>query len=75
MAMSTVQGELWKKITQVYFQWQPDGSELMPVAELSDQLPAVPVELIRETLTKAKDSQLAQFESLGQGEGFRPLQH
>jgi hypothetical protein len=75
MAMTTDQGELWKKITQVYYQWDPDGSQLMPVKNLNDMLPAVPSEMIRETLMNAKESRMAEFENAVQGGSFRPLQH
>ena len=75
MTMTTTQGELWKKITQLYYQWDPDGNRLMPVTELNDKLPAVPSELIMETLQHAKENQLAELAMTQQQGEFRPLQH
>jgi hypothetical protein len=75
MTMTTTQGEIWKKITQLYYQWDPDGKELMPVTDLSDMLPAVPSELIIETLTRAKENRLAEVDRPGDKGEFRPLQH
>jgi hypothetical protein len=75
MAMTATQGELWKKIIQLYYQWNPDGSELMPLKKLDDMLPAVPSEMVRETLSRAKESRLAEFENGDEGGEFRPLQH
>lgn len=75
MDMTNTQGELWKTITQIYYQWNPDGSELMPVNKLNDKLPAVPSEMIMETLTRARENKLAEFDNMyGSGE-FRPLKH
>lgn len=75
MTMTTSQGELWQKITQLYFQWDPDGNRLMPIKELNDKLPAVPPDMIRETLSHAKASRLAEFDGAnGEGE-FRPTSH
>ena len=73
MDMTTTQGELWKKITQLYYQWDPDGNGLMPIIELSDKLPAVPSKMIMETLTYAKEHQLAEVDKEEDGGEFRPL--
>lgn len=75
MDMTTTQGELWKKITQLYYQWAPDGNELMPIIELDEKLPAVPSEMIMETLTYAKQHRLAEIGEENDGGKFRPLQH
>jgi hypothetical protein len=75
MTMTSTQGDLWKKITQLYYQWDPDGKGLMPVTELSDMLPAVPSELIIETLARAKENRLAEVDPPGDTREFRPLQH
>jgi hypothetical protein len=75
MTMTTAQGTLWKQITQIYFQWDPDGNALMSVNELSDMLPAVPGDLIQETLANAKEDELAEFSPESDGGGFRPLRH
>ncbi len=73
MAMSTVQGEVWKQITQTYLQWDPHKDQLMPVEELSDLLPAVPPELIGETLVQAANEHLAELASGEGGSCFKPL--
>lgn len=75
MNMTNTQGELWKTITQIYYQWKPDGSELMPINELNDKLPAVPAQIIMETLWRAKESRMAEFDNVYEGGEFRPLQH
>lgn len=75
MTMTTTQGELWKKITQLYYQWDPDGNQLMPVAELNDKLPAVPSDMIMTTLAYATEHRLAEFDKADEGGEFRPLQH
>lgn len=75
MTMTTSQGALWKQITQLYYQWDPDGSSLMPVTELNDKLPAVPPEMIAETLVYAKENRLAEFDHEDKGGEFKPLQH
>lgn len=75
MNMTDTQGELWKTITQIYYQWNPDGNELMPINELSDKLPAVPSEMIKETVWRAKENQLAEFDNVYDGGEFRPLRH
>jgi hypothetical protein len=75
MTMTSTQGELWRKITQLYYQWDPDGKELMSVTELSDMLPAVPSELIIETLARAKENRMAEVDRPGDTREFRPLQH
>lgn len=73
MTMSTVQGEVWKQITQTYLQWDPDKSQLMPVEELSEMLPAVPPDLIGETLVQAASDHLAELASSEDGSCFKPV--
>ena len=72
MTMSTVQGEVWKQITQTYLQWDPDKQHLMPVEELSEMLPAVPPDLIGETLVQAASDNLAELASDEEGSCFKP---
>ncbi|MDQ9171928.1 hypothetical protein Q8A64_16055 [Oxalobacteraceae bacterium R-40] len=73
MTMSTVQGEIWKQITQTYLQWDPDKVHLMPVDELSDMLPAVSPDLIGETLVQAANDHLAELASGDEGSCFKPV--
>jgi hypothetical protein len=73
MTMSTVQGEIWKQITQTYLQWDPDKSQLMPVEELSDMLPALSPDLIGETLVQAASDRLAELASGENGSCFKPV--
>lgn len=73
MTMSTVQGEVWKQITQTYLQWDPDKCQLMPVEELSEMLPAVPPDLIGETLVQAASDNLAELASSDDGSCFKPV--
>ena len=42
---------------------------------LTDKLPAVPSKMIMETLTYAKEHQLAEVDKEEDGGEFRPLQH
>jgi len=73
MAMTAMQGEVWKQITQTYLQWDPERDELMPVAELGEMLPAVEPELIGETLAQAASDQLAELGVDEDGACFRPM--
>ena len=73
--MTNTQGELWKTITQIYYQWNPDGSELMPINELRDKLPAVPSEMITETLSRARENKLAELDNVYTGGEFWPVRH
>jgi hypothetical protein len=70
--MSTIQGEIWKQITQTYLQWDPYKNELMPVEELSEMLPAVEPDLIGETLVQAATDHLAELGMNEEGSCFKP---
>ena len=75
MTMTAQQGEIWQKIVQLYGQANPDWQARMPVAQLQDKLPAVPPELIGETLAQAATDQLAEVDSIGEEPSFKPLTH
>jgi len=50
MPMNTDQGRVWKKISDVYQQWDQDRSNLMAIDDLSERLPDIDHELIVRTL-------------------------
>jgi hypothetical protein len=54
MPMNHEQGRVWKKITDVYQQWDQDRSMLMAIDDLSEKLQDVDPELITETLAEAR---------------------
>lgn len=54
MPMNQEQGRVWKKITDVYQQWDQDRSRLMAIDELSEKLNDVDRELIDKTLAEAR---------------------
>ena len=74
MTLSTMQGSIWKMVTQVYGQWDPDWSQLMPEAELQKRLPAVPADVLDDTLESAARDQLAERGNVGEEKAFRPVQ-
>lgn len=60
MPMNQEQGRVWKKITDVYQQWDQDRSMPMAIDHLSEKLHDVDPELIARTLDEAKaDGRLA----------------
>ncbi|HEY0846952.1 MAG TPA: hypothetical protein VGE12_16410 [Noviherbaspirillum sp.] len=73
MTMSTTQGSIWTMVTQEYGRWDPDWSRLMPETELHQRLPAVPPDVIDDTLDKAASDQLAEIGQVGAERAFRPL--
>jgi hypothetical protein len=73
MTMTSTQGAVWKQIAQIYDQWDPDWNGRMPVRELQARLPAVPPELIGETLAQAASDHLAEVGSVGEDPSFKPL--
>ncbi|HYD96570.1 MAG TPA: hypothetical protein VEC01_14670 [Noviherbaspirillum sp.] len=74
MTLSTTQGSIWKMVTQVYGQWDPDWNRLMPEAELQKLLPAVPADVLDDTLETAARDQLAELGNVGEERAFRPVQ-
>jgi hypothetical protein len=60
-------------VTHVYDRWDPDWNKLMPEEELREQLPAVPADIIDDTLLKAEKDHLVEIGDVGEGRGFRPL--
>lgn len=73
MTLTETQGSIWKMVTQVYRQWDPDGTQLMPESELQNLLPAVPGDVLDDTLEHAAQDQLAELRSVGDDRAFRPL--
>lgn len=75
MTLSASQGEIWKRISEVYTQWDPERNGWMPVHELQAKLPEVAPELIGETLAQAAEEAMAEVGHVGESPGFRPLQY
>jgi hypothetical protein len=71
--MNHVQQNVWNRISDVYQQWDGEGSELMAIDALPGKLPDIEVELIGETLVEAiAESRVEASEELA---AFRPLGH
>ena len=51
--MNKDQGQVWKKISDVYQQWDQDRSGLMAFDDLSERLPEIDREVIAQTLAEA----------------------
>jgi hypothetical protein len=49
------QGQVWKKISDVYQQWDQDRSNLMAIDDLSERLPEIDHEVIVRTLEEAAE--------------------
>ncbi|GAB3538080.1 hypothetical protein GCM10027343_02890 [Noviherbaspirillum agri] len=74
MALTEMQGVVWKQISQAYDQWDPEWNRLMPVSELAELLPTVAPDMIGETLGQAAEDHIAEVGHVGEDPGFRPLQ-
>lgn len=74
MSLSETQGSIWKMVTHVYNQWDPEWTQMMPELELQKLLPAVPGDVLDETLERAAQEQLAELGTVGEDRAFRPLQ-
>lgn len=71
MALNSVQGRVWNRITNAYQLWDEGRSEMMAIDDLADKLPDVEREVIGETLAAALiDGRLTAFEESGM---FRPI--
>ncbi|RJF99283.1 hypothetical protein [Noviherbaspirillum saxi] len=71
MPMNQEHGRVWKKITDVYQQWDQDRSNLMAIDDLSQRLPDIDPGLIIQTLAEAE----AEGKAAASDEGgtFRPV--
>ena len=56
MPMNMDQGQVWKKISDVYQQWDQDRSNLMAIDDLSERLPDIDHEVIVRTLAEAAEA-------------------
>ncbi|HZW21562.1 hypothetical protein [Noviherbaspirillum sp.] len=74
MALTEMQGVVWKQIAHAYDQWDPEWNRLMPVSELAELLPAVAPEMIGDTLGQAAADHIAEVGQVGEDPVFRPLQ-
>jgi len=52
--MNKDQGNVWKKITDTYQQWDQDRSMLMGIDDLSERLPDIDPDIIEQTLAEAR---------------------
>lgn len=73
MTLSTTEGSIWKMMTQVYDQWDPEWTRLMPEEELQKRLPAVPGDVLDHTLEHAVQEQVAERGESDGGRAFRPV--
>ena len=52
----SAQGQVWKKIADVYQQWDQDRFELMALDDLSRRLPEFEPQLIEQALHEAREA-------------------
>jgi hypothetical protein len=69
MPMNMDQDQVWKKISDVYQQWDQDRSNLMAIDELSERLPEIDPELITRTLAEAAEA--GRVDTSEEGGAFR----
>ncbi|HYD60826.1 MAG TPA: hypothetical protein VEC35_10750 [Noviherbaspirillum sp.] len=69
MPMNKDQGLVWKKISDVYQQWDQDRSGLMAVDDLSERLPEIDREVIAQTLAEAAAD--GRVDAAEEGTAFR----
>ena len=69
MPMNMDQGQVWKKISDVYQQWDQDRSNLMAIDDLSERLPDIDHEIIVRTLEEA--AQEGRVDTSDEGGAFR----
>lgn len=69
MPMNMDQGQVWKKISDVYQQWDQDRSNLMAIDDLSERLPEIDHEVIVRTLEEA--AQDGRVDTSDEGASFR----
>jgi hypothetical protein len=69
MPMNKDQGQVWKKISDVYQQWDQDRSNLMAVDDLSERLPEIDPDVIVQTLAEAAAE--GRVDASEEGDAFR----
>ena len=67
--MNMDQGQVWKKISDVYQQWDQDRSMLMAIDDLSERLPEIDHEVLVRTLEEA--AQEGRVDTSEEGSAFR----
>ena len=67
--MNLDQGQVWKKISDTYQQWDQDRSMLMGIDDLSERLPEIDQELLLRTLEEA--AQDGRVDAPEEGRSFR----
>ena len=67
--MNMDQGQVWKKISDVYQQWDQDRSMLMAIDDLSERLPEIDHEVLVRTLEEA--AQEGRVDTSEEGGAFR----
>lgn len=67
--MNQDQGQVWKKISDVYQQWDQDRSALMAVDDLSERLPGIDPDVIAQALAEAAAE--GRVDASESGDAFR----
>ena len=67
--MNMDQGQVWKKISDAYQQWDQDRSNLMAIDDLSERLPEIDHEILVRTLQEA--AQDGRVDTPEEGGSFR----
>jgi len=67
--MNIDQGQVWKKISDAYQQWDQDRSMLMAIEDLSERLPDIDQEILVRTLEEA--AQDGRVDTADEGTAFR----
>lgn len=63
------QGQVWKKISDTYQQWDQDRSALMAIDDLSERLPDIDPDLLVRTLEEA--AREGRADTSDEGDAFR----
>ena len=69
MPMNMDQRQVWKKISDVYQQWDQDRSNLMAIEDLSERLPDIDHDILVRTLEEA--AQEGRVDTSDEGSAFR----
>ncbi|HZW20989.1 hypothetical protein [Noviherbaspirillum sp.] len=67
--MNIDQGQVWKKISDAYQQWDQDRSNLMAIEDLSERLPDIDQDVLVRTLEEA--AQDGRVDTADEGASFR----
>lgn len=72
MPLTNAQREIWLRIADAYERWDPSRKQLMPIADLAEQLlDTVAPNAIGAVLAEASADGLAEVDSIAENPSFR----